>query len=148
MKLLYWHPATFFFHLLQTVHFMTPRSESSTSQGNSSNHLVWNALLHFVESYSLLSKGFRYALCALLPDFSELTFLVTNLSISSGLNKMAESTFSGAQRPGLWSFTEIRWRWCRSVNMAMETENWRGTQHMPQRSFLLTSECYSSDYWS
>ena len=145
MKLFYWHSGsgkTFLFpllgHLLQAVHFMTPRSELSASQGNSSNQLVWNALLHFVESYSLLSKGFRFVLCALLPDFSELKSLMTNLPISYGLHKMAESiaesTFSAAQWPGLWSSTEKNWEWrleeddARSVNMAIETKNWRGTK--------------------
>ena len=120
-------------HLLQTVHFMTPPSELSASQGNSSNQLVGNALLHFVESYSLLLKGFRFALCALLPDFCELKSLVTNLSISYGPNKMAESTmestFSEAQQPGLWSSTEKNWEQrfeegdARSVNMVIKTEN-------------------------
>ena len=112
---------------------MTPRSELSASQGNSSNQHVSNALLHFVESYSLLSKGFRFALCALLPDFSELKSLVTSLSISYGPNKMGESivesTFSGAQQPGIWSSTEKNWEWrfeeddARSLNMAIKTEN-------------------------
>ena len=70
-------------HLEQVVHFITPLSESSTSHGNSSSQLVWNVLFRFDESYSLLSKGFRFALCALilLPDFIDLESLVTNLSI-------------------------------------------------------------------
>ena len=116
---------------------MTPCSESSTSQGNSSNQLVWNALLHFVESYSLLSKGFCFALCALLPDFPELKYLVMNLSISYGPNKMVERWRRASQRTrsqehsGLAFGVLLRRTGngrleeddATSVNMAIETEN-------------------------